>query len=148
MSYDLYLVSHVLCVSSCNYVLCVLRTWCWLVNRLHWVAGPPRLKADCRASKYDMRTFQLLALQYCIARSQKVQHGMLRGLINWCLCASQLIKLDRIHLSEQDHALYECLCRYAICSTTVDYWTTLRRRDDQFVCFSFRPFCPNSQLHH
>ena len=31
MSHDLCLVSHVsrvLCVSSCNYVLCVLRTWC------------------------------------------------------------------------------------------------------------------------
>ena len=28
MSYDSYLVSHVLCVLSCNYVSCVLRTWC------------------------------------------------------------------------------------------------------------------------
>ena len=45
MTYILCLMSYVSCLVI---KFCVLRTWCWLVIRLHRVAGPPRLKADFR----------------------------------------------------------------------------------------------------
>ena len=64
ISYVLYLMSYVLCLMTyllclwlilclMSYILYILSTflsclivWCWLVILLHWLAGPPRLKAD------------------------------------------------------------------------------------------------------
>ena len=37
MSYILYIL--------CTFLSCLV-VWCWLVILLHWLAGPPRLKAD------------------------------------------------------------------------------------------------------
>ena len=85
-SYDLYLVSHVLCVLSCNYVLCVLRTCCWLVIRLHRVAGPPRLKAD-KQNNTQNQTIQIRKTTPTQSNTITTQHQIIQHYhkSNWCM---------------------------------------------------------------
>ena len=58
MSYVLYLISYVLCLISYtllnNFISCLVSR---LLILLHWLARPPRLKADYRSESSLLATF-------------------------------------------------------------------------------------------